>query len=70
MNTYTSIPNWPHLRERYLACWRGEVADDAIIAHIQSHNPNPQVDRPRDIRQNAPKRFVGRVESCNMLASR
>ena len=41
MITHTSIPNRPHLRERYLACWRGEVADGGIIAHIQNPNPNP-----------------------------
>ena len=40
--TYTAIPNWPHLRERYLANWRHEVLDGAFLAHIQ----NPAPSRP------------------------
>lgn len=37
---YSQIPDWPHLRERYLAFWNNEVRDDAVIAHIQNPNPN------------------------------
>lgn len=41
---YTLIPDWSRLRERYLAFWKNEVRDDAIIAHIQ--NPNPRRPAP------------------------
>jgi hypothetical protein len=36
---YLEIPDWKHLRKRYMAYWAGEVSDNAIITHIQ--NPNP-----------------------------
>jgi len=41
---YEAIPDWARLRERYLAFWRNEVADECIIAHIQ--NPNPHRPEP------------------------
>ena len=36
---FSEIPDWPRLRRRYEAFWRGEVVDDLILVHIQ--NPNP-----------------------------
>lgn len=35
---YTNISDWPRVRRRYQAFWRGEVADRRIVAHVQ--NPN------------------------------
>ncbi|HEY3397925.1 MAG TPA: hypothetical protein VGM19_09745 [Armatimonadota bacterium] len=40
--TYQQIPNWSHLRGRYLANWEHRVEDGAILAHIQ----NPAAERP------------------------
>ena len=39
---YARIPDWSHLRERYLAAWEKRVLDDRIMAHIQ----NPTFGRP------------------------
>jgi hypothetical protein len=39
---YARIPDWAHLRERYLAAWEKRVLDDRIMAHIQ----NPTFGRP------------------------
>jgi len=36
---YSRIPDWEHLRKRYVAFWDNQVEGNAIIAHIQ--NPNP-----------------------------
>ncbi len=40
--TYTRIPNWPRVRQRYLANWRREVLDGRLLAHVQ----NPVRQRP------------------------
>lgn len=48
---YAAIPDWARLRARYLAFWRGEVADECIIAHIQ--NPNPHQPEPEPWMQEA-----------------
>ena len=45
-HAYKQIPNWPHLRQRYLAYWANQVADHAIIAHIQNPNPHPPAPEP------------------------
>lgn len=44
--SYHDIPDWPRLRERYLAYWRNEVADSAIIAHVQNPIPSPPSPEP------------------------
>ncbi len=42
--SYSEIPNWPKLRERYRAFWDMQLRDEAIIAHVQ--NPNPHQPPP------------------------
>lgn len=37
---YSQIPEWPRLRERYLASWRRERLDRGVIAHLQNPNRN------------------------------
>lgn len=44
--SYSAIPDWPHLKERYLACWNREVQDGRVIAHIQNPNPKRPLPEP------------------------
>jgi hypothetical protein len=44
IRTYTGIPDWPRLRTRYQAYWRGDVTDGGLPVHIQ--NPRPPALRP------------------------
>ena len=41
MKTYTEIPDWIQLRERYCAFWQNKCADETIIAHIQNPSESP-----------------------------
>jgi len=38
--TFGRIPDWGHLRNRYIDFWNGVVSDNLPIAHIQNPNPN------------------------------
>jgi hypothetical protein len=44
--TYTRIPDWSHLRRRYLAHWNHQVLDGRILAHIQNPNPSRPAPEP------------------------
>lgn len=46
MKLYSEIPEWPRLRERYTAFWRGAVTDRGIIAQIQNPAPTPSKPAP------------------------
>ena len=39
MHKYENIPNWPDIRERYLAFWNRKVLDNKPIVQIQNRNP-------------------------------
>ena len=44
--TFTRVPDWAHLRRRYGACWRNELPDGRVIAHIQNPAPVRPVPEP------------------------
>ncbi len=44
--TYDKIPDWPKLRNRYLAFWNRQVIDDSPIVQIQNPKPHPVAPQP------------------------